>query len=159
MGSNRLENFIFSLMVCIFMVIGMTGYNAFLSAGLNHNYLSTYLSLRFIILLAIAFAIDWFIVSPIVKTIVKKLTKPSDPFLRKVIMISGLMVLFMCSFMSAIGVTLMHTQGNLFVQYAHMFAFNIIVALPLQFLIVGPIARFLFFKVFPIQHNPIKQSA
>jgi hypothetical protein len=58
------------------------------------------------------------------------------------IWISVLMVLGMVTCMSAFGMIVTHNfDGNLALTYLHTWAFNIIMALPLQLLIVGPIAR------------------
>lgn len=59
------------------------------------------------------------------------------------------MVLFMCTVMSLIATVVQGYEGSLLAAYAKVFALNIIVALPLQFVVVGPIARAAFFKLFP----------
>ncbi len=55
------------------------------------------------------------------------------------ITISVLMVLGMVSCMSLFGIIMAHNLG--WAAYGHAWLFNVIVALPLQLLIVGPIAR------------------
>ncbi len=150
MGKNTFENFIFSLMVCFLMVLGMTVYNTYLHANFGHvNLFSTLASTTFVAIFAVAFVIDWFAVAPIVKTVVKKFTNENTPFIKKVIMISSLMVLLMCTSMSLVATLAQGYEGSLLAAYAKTFALNIIVALPLQFVVVGPIARGIFFKVFP----------
>ncbi len=150
MGKNKFENFIFSLIVCFLMVSGMTVYNAYLHANFgNVDLMTTFASTIFVAIFAVAFVIDWFVVAPVVKGIVGRLTNENTPFIKKVILISGLMVLFMCIAMSLIGTLAQGYEGSLFAAYAKTFSLNIIVALPLQFIVVGPIARTLFFKLFP----------
>lgn len=150
MGKNKFENFIFSLMVCFLMVLGMTIYNTYLHAASGRvNIGAALASTTFIVIFAVAFVIDWFAVAPIVKGLVKKLTTEQTPFIKKVILISGLMVLFMCTAMSLIATIAQGYEGSLLLAYAKTFALNIVVALPLQFVVVGPIARAVFFKVFP----------
>lgn len=150
MGKNTFENFIFSLMVCFLMVLGMTVYNTYLHADFGQvNLIAALTSTTFVAIFAVAFVIDWFAVAPIVKTVVKKLTTESTPFIKKVILISSLMVLLMCTAMSLIATVAQGYEGSLIAAYAKTFALNIVVALPLQFVVVGPIARTVFFKVFP----------
>ncbi len=149
MGKNTYENFVFSIMICFLMVLGMTIYNTFLHSSGHVDVIGSLMSLKFVMIFAVAFVIDWFAVAPLVKKLVAKLTNESTPFIRKVLLISGLMVLFMCSAMSLIATLTQGYEGSLLVAYAKVFALNIIIALPLQFLIVGPIARAVFFKLFP----------
>lgn len=149
MGKNKYENFVFSIMICFLMVLGMTLYNAFLHSAGQVDLLSAVASAKFVMIFAIAFVIDWFIVAPLVKKIVTKLTDETTPFIKKVMLISGLMVLFMCAAMSLVATLIQGYEGSLFAAYAKVFALNIIVALPLQFVVVGPIARATFFKLFP----------
>ncbi len=149
MGKNTYENFIFSLMICFLMVLGMTLYNTFLHSSGDVDVIGALASVKFVMIFAVAFVIDWFVVAPVVKKIVAKLTNETTPFIKKVLLISGLMVLFMCTAMSLIATLIQGYEGSLFAAYAKVFALNIIVALPLQFFIVGPIARATFFKLFP----------
>lgn len=149
MGKNKFENFIFSLMVCFLMVLGMTIYNTYLhSAAGQVNIVRALTSVTFVAIFFVAFVIDWYVVAPIVKGLVKKLTTEQTPFIKKVILISGLMVLFMCTAMSLIATIAQGYEGSLLAAYAKTFALNIVVALPLQFVVVGPIARAAFFKLF-----------
>ncbi len=149
MGKNTFENFIFSVMICFLMVLGMTFYHTYLHSAGQVDVLGMLVSIKFLVILLVAFAIDWFLVAPIVKSIVAKLTNESTSFIKKVIMISGLMVLFMCALMSMIATLVQGYQGSLLAAYGKMFVLNIVVALPLQFVVVGPISRAAFFKIFP----------
>ncbi len=149
MGKNKYENFVFSVMICFLMVLGMTLYNALLHAAGDVDLISTLASVKFVAIFLVAFTIDWFVVAPLVKTIVAKLTNEATPFIKKVLLISGLMVLFMCASMSFIATLIQGYEGSLLAAYAKVFALNIVVALPLQFVVVGPIARATFFKLFP----------
>jgi len=150
MGKSTFENFIFSLMVCFLMVLGMTVYNTYLHSDFGQvNIVAVLVSTTSVAIFAVAFVIDWFVVAPIVKTVVKNLTTENTPFIKKVILISSLMVLLMCTLMSLFATIAQGYEGSLFAAYAKTFALNIVVALPLQFVVVGPIARAVFFKVFP----------
>ncbi|CAE6937200.1 hypothetical protein ACOMICROBIO_FLGHMIGD_03823 [Vibrio sp. B1FLJ16] len=149
MGKNKYENFVFSIMICFLMVLGMTIYNTFLHSSGHVDVIGSLASVKFVMIFAVAFVIDWFFVAPLVKKIVAKLTNETTPFIKKVLLISGLMVLFMCTAMSLIATVVQGYEGSLLAAYAKVFALNIIVALPLQFVVVGPIARAAFFKLFP----------
>ncbi len=151
MGKNKFENFVFSIMVCALMVTGMTIYNLVLQSHSGNAIAHHLLSLSFVGIFAVAFVIDWFIAAPIVKSLVKKWTNDQTPFIKKVLMISGLMVLFMCSAMSLVATLFQGFEGDLLPAYLHTFAINIIFALPLQFLLVGPVARLIFLKLFQPQ--------
>lgn len=149
MGKNRYENFIFSLMICFLMVTGMTLYNTSLQSSEGVALINSIISVKFIAILVVAFLIDWFMVAPVVKGVVKKVTTENTAFIKKVILISGLMVLMMCTVMSLLATLFHGYQGSFLSAYADTFLLNIIFALPLQFLLVGPVARITFFKLFP----------
>ncbi|MDB1125982.1 DUF2798 domain-containing protein [Vibrio algarum] len=156
MGKNRFENFIFSLVICFLMVLGMTLYNGFLHTTNKIGVFGSLISLQFLTIFIVAFIIDWFAVAPIVKKLVANITTDKTPFIKKIMLISTLMVLFMCTAMSLVATFVQGYEGSLLNAYAHSFALNLIFALPLQFFVVGPIARSLFFKVFP---QPTLQTA
>ncbi len=149
MGKNKFENFIFSLMVCFSMVLCMTIYNTLLHANADVSILGTLFSFKFISILVIAFILDWFLVAPFVKYMVAQMTNESTPFIKKIILISGLMVLSMCTLMSMIALMFQGYEGSLLAAYGKMFGLNIIFALPLQFVLVGPVVRGIFLKMFP----------
>ncbi len=148
MGKNKFENFIFSLITCIMMVFFMTWYNGILENGANINIMNTIIT--FFPICLIAFIIDWFIVGNIAKRIAGIVLKKDDSIIKKVLIMTFLMVLGMSLAMSFLS-TLAH--GHLGPHF--LFAFrkiwltNFPVALFLNFLIVGPIARNIFFKLFP----------
>jgi hypothetical protein len=60
-----------------------------------------------------------------------------------------LLVLFMCTVMSRLATVFHDYQAPFWPAYANTFYLNLVFALPLQFLIVGPLVRTLFIKVFP----------
>ncbi len=152
MGSNKFQNFIFSALCCFLMVTGMTLYNGVLQLGWQTQVLLHVFSLTFIAILLVAFFIDWFIVAPIVKgVIVARLLSPQAPLWQKIIAISGFMVLFMCIIMSLLATYFQGYQGSFLLSYQHTFAMNILFALPLQFLLAGPLARALFLMIFSLQ--------
>lgn len=149
MGKNKKENFVFTLICCALMVIGMTAYNVILRNGLSSSFLKDVL-IGFGPIFCIALIIDWFFIGKVSKGLVSKLVNENTPKIKKIMLISFFMVSGMCFCMSLI--TLMIHQG-LSREFPSMFIGallkNYIVALPLQFIIVGPIARTVFFKMYP----------
>ncbi|WP_413282727.1 DUF2798 domain-containing protein [Vibrio sp. MA40-2] len=150
MGKNKFENFIFSVMVCYLMVLGMTLYNDAVLSSRQIGVMTTLASLEFVAIFMTAFILDWFLVAPVVKKLVNTFTDESTPFLMKILYISGLMVLLMCAAMSLVATLVQGYDGSLLTAYGKAFAFNFVFALPLQFLLVGPIVRTAFFKMFPV---------
>lgn len=149
MGKNKFENFVFSITVCFMMVTGMTIYNVILFESTTTDVGAAAIATQFLAIFCIAFAIDWFLVAPIVKKVVSRSTNEQTPFIKKIVMISGLMVLFMCAAMSGVATLLHGYQGSFWLSYANTFATNLIFALPLQFVLVGPVVRAVFLIVFP----------
>ena len=68
MGKNKMENFIFTSIVCFFMILGMSSYNSILKNGFNSSIISG-VFVPFIPIFFIALAIDWFLVGPLAKKI------------------------------------------------------------------------------------------
>jgi hypothetical protein len=149
MGKNKKENFIFTVICCILMVLGMTIYNVILRNGLSSS-LVTDILIGFVPIFFIALIVDWFLVGKVAKSIVSRLVAPNSPLIKKILLTSTFMVCGMCFSMTLI--TLIIHQG-LSSQFPSMFIGallkNFIVALPLQLIIVGPIARGIFFKFYP----------
>ncbi|WP_158589047.1 DUF2798 domain-containing protein [Alginatibacterium sediminis] len=126
----------------------MTVYNSVLQVGVAKSLSALELG-TFAMIFIIALTIDWFIVAPLAKAIVKKLSSDKLSFIQMIMMMSVLMVLFMCTAMSFIATLLEGYQGSLATAFAHTFMLNIMVALPLQVLVAGPLARSVFKRMFP----------
>jgi len=149
MGKNKKENFIFTLICCALMVLGMTIYNIILRNGLSNSLLKDVV-LGFLPIFCIALILDWFIVAKIAKSFVAKLVDHDSPLIKKILFTSFFMVCGMCFSLSLI--TLIIHQGissDLPMSFATTLLRNFICALPLQLIIVGPIARAIFFKIYP----------
>ncbi|WP_151737054.1 DUF2798 domain-containing protein [Paenibacillus tengchongensis] len=149
MGRNKKEALIFTSIMCVFMVFGMSVYNVVIFSGLTRSLLGDVLS-TLLPALAVALVCDIFIVGKLAKGAAGKWLKPDAPVIRKVLTISCLMVCGMVLCMSLYG-TLAHygLAGNFISHYLTTAGLNFICALPLQLLIVGPLTRFLFTKLFP----------
>ncbi len=155
MGSNRFENFVFSLLMCAFMVTGMTLYNTVLSNGFTGQVVSSLLSVQFLAVLVVAFLIDWFIVGLIVKTFVHRVLPADVALIKKVLTISALMVLCMCTAMSALATIAHYGFDNYGLHFVRTFGLNLIFALPLNLLVVGPLSRAVFLMMFKPVPAPV----
>lgn len=152
MRNTKFQRFIFTLMMCFGMVLFMTAYNIILNNGLNLGFISNLFkdfSLGFIV----ALFLDVFVINKIAKPLTFKLIKPTEntPQLKIIITISSFMVIGM--------VLLMSMYGSVFVAgftldalkiYPYCIIRNFIIALPLNLLIISPLVRFSFGKVFAI---------
>lgn len=149
MGRNKKESLIFTSMMCVLMVFGMSVYNVMIFSGLTRSLLGDVLA-TLLPALAVALVCDIFIVGRLAKGATGKWLKPDAPVIQKVLTISCLMVCGMVLCMSLYG-TLAHYgfTGNFIGHYLKTAGLNIICALPLQLLVVGPLTRLLFSKLFP----------
>lgn len=157
MGSNKKEALIFTSIMCFFMVVFMSFYNVILSDGISGT-LVTDVAIGLLPALAVALFCDIIIVSRVAKGIAFRIVKPTSPAVQKVLTISFFMVCGMVILMSLYG-TLAHFGfgDNFFRHYFKILGLNFICALPLQLIVVGPLTRFLFTRMFPVQTAP--QSA
>ncbi|MDQ0221594.1 DUF2798 domain-containing protein [Streptococcus moroccensis] len=143
MPRNFKEAMIFTCLMCGMMVFGMSIWNLVVS---NHfswgNVLSGYIP-GFIV----AFALDTILVGPLAKKVAfASLSKIEHHDKRwvKIVAISGCMVLGMVTCMSLYGLIFnIGLAGFSWPIYGQIWLTNFIVALPLNFLIVGPLARFI----------------
>lgn len=150
MGKNKKENFIFTLICCALMVLGMASYNGILRNGFTNNLISDIL-ISYIPIFCIAIIIDWFFIGRIAKSIVSKIVQANDPLIKKVLLTSSFMVIGMCFCMSLITsiITIGVVSTEFPLEFIKALGRNFIFALPLQLIIVGPIARSIFFKMYP----------
>lgn len=120
------------------MVIGMSIYNLWVHNSLN----IIALAIGFIPGFIVAFVLDVFIVGVVAKKLAFKLPINKVNKCQLILTISTLMVIGMVTFMSVFGLLM---NGNIssitFLDYLHAWETNIIMALPLQLIIVGPISR------------------
>lgn len=145
MPSNFKEEAFFTALMAGLMVLGMTMYNVVLHNGLAvSSILDGLLGYPLALLVAVIF--DMVLVGPIVKKIVfgyirRNNLKDVKPLFIG-LAISSMMVLGMVTLMSIFGMIMSPTQGTSIIAiYGHTWLFNLIVALPLQLLLVGPFSR------------------
>ena len=150
MGQTKFQKFIFTLMMCFGMVLGMTIYNMILNEGFNaelfNNLLRDFWPGFFVALL-----LDIFIVGKIAKPIALKIVKPNKDTkqIKIILAISSCMVIGMVLFMSMYGAIVnVGFNSTALKIYPLCIARNFVMALPLNILIVSPLVRLLFGKIF-----------
>ena len=153
MGQTKSQKFIFTLMMCFGMVLGMTVYNMLLNEGFSDqsfNHLLKDFWLGFIV----ALILDVFVVGKLAKPIAFKIVKPNKDTkpIKVILTISSCMVVGMVLCMSMYGAII--AKGftiEALKLYPICIGLNFIVALPLNLLIVSPLVRFLFGRLFPVK--------
>lgn len=140
-------------MMCFFMVLGMTTYNIILNEGFHSNLLNNLLK-DFWLGFIVALLLDIFIVGKLAKPLAFKIVKPTKETkqIKIILAISSCMVVGMVLFMSIFGAIV--SSGftiDALKLYPLCVLRNFIMALPLNLLIVSPIVRFIFNKMFPVK--------
>lgn len=149
MGKNKKEHLIFVLMICTTMVFIMSCYNITLIEGFSVNVFK-HAIMGFIPAFIFALIGDLFIVGKIVKIIASKIIKPGDSMKKVGICMSFFTGCGMVLWMSFFGaVTNVGFGPNLLPAYSMGIVKNFIFSIPLNLLIVSPLIRGLFFKIFP----------
>lgn len=140
MPQNKKEGLIFTLLMCFQMVLGMSIYNLFLHHSLSFSELIKGLLPAFIV----ALILDIVIVGPLAKNIARRLPLNQHKKWQLILSISTLMVIGMVTFMSLFGVFMNNMSlSNLSHDYPIAWRSNILLALPLQLILVGPFSRYL----------------
>ncbi|MBP1039732.1 DUF2798 domain-containing protein [Vagococcus sp. BWB3-3] len=141
MPTNKKEGIFFTLVMCSMMVLGMTIYNIALVEGVTLGLVKS-VTLGFFPGFLVALIVDVVFVAPVAKKLAFKLPINQAHPLQVVLAVSGCMVCGMVIFMSVFGlVTEGHFSGNILLNYLIVVRNNFLMALPLQWLIVGPVAR------------------
>lgn len=154
MPQNKKESLIYTVLMCFTMVLWMTYYNVILHTG--HFNLETLKEgwLGFPIAYIYAMFFDWFIVAKPAKMVAFRFfVKPDSTPIKKIIAVSTCMVVPMVIIMSLFGgldTCAKSGEWNLLaIIWLTNIPKNIIMALPFQLLIAGPLVRKVFRKAFP----------
>jgi len=154
MPQNKRESLIYTVMMCFLMVFWMSMYNVTLHMG--HFGLDVIKEgwLGFPIAYLYAMLFDWFVVSGLAKKFAFRfLVKPDSSVAKKTIAVSCCMVVPMVIVMSLYGgLEACVKSGNwsaLLIIWLTNIPKNIIMALPFQLLVAGPVVRKVFRTVFP----------
>jgi len=148
LATNKKEGLQFGLMMCFGMVLLMTLYNFYLNGMFGNITFIAGLS-DFVIGFIIALMLDLFIVGPNAKKIAFKLIGHTNNKIYTILAISTCMVLGMAFFMSMYGMAISYFHNgfdstSIISSYFSVFGKNLLLALPLQILVMGPLVRFLF---------------
>ena len=150
MGETKFQKFIFTLMMCFGMVLGMTIYNMLLNEGFHPQFFNNLLK-DFWLGFFVALLLDIFIIGKIAKPIAFKILKPTKTTkeIKVILTISTCMVVGMVLLMSMYGaIVAVGFNSTALKIYPLCIARNFIVALPLNLLIVSPLVRMSFNKLF-----------
>ena len=140
MPRNLKEELFFSTLVCVLMVSGMSIYNL----ALHHDLSWQNFAIGIVPGVIVAFLLDLFVIGVAAKKIAFKLpfATPEKP-ITMILSISTLMIIGMVTCMSMFGLLM---EGGISevsaAAYGQAWVYNVIMALPLQLLVVGPIGRF-----------------
>lgn len=138
MPTNRKEEVVFTTMMCTLMVSGMSLYNLWLHDKL---FFSEFIR-GFIPSFMVAFILDIFIVGAGAKKIAFKLPINKSNKIQLTLTLSTLMVVGMVTCMSLFGLIRERGISSTFISdYLNAWEMNILMALPLQLLLVGPFSR------------------
>ncbi len=147
MPSNKKEGIIFGLFMCFGMVLIMSVYNTALHGFSSYTVGGAVI--QFVITFIVAFIAESF-VEPIARKFALSLPYDKSKEINFILAISFCMVPMMVLIMSVYGLILTSVitgiEGSIFIAYLKTVGLNIIVALPSQLLIVGPISRGLLSK-------------
>ncbi|WP_341779200.1 DUF2798 domain-containing protein [Levilactobacillus sp. HBUAS70063] len=160
MPRNFKEELLFTAVMAGLMVLVMAGYNIALTDGFSQHFVREVLT-GYPLALLVAAICDLGIIGPSVKAIFFKFIL--NDYMKKkqiriALTISCMMVVGMVTLMSLFGmIVTQNFGGNFLLTYLHTWIFNLFMALPLQLIVVGPVARailgFVQKKTTPVTEN------
>lgn len=154
MPKTKFQDFIYTIIMVIVMVYAMVCYNIALSMGGMKNIIFKLALGELPIMGVIAFILEFFFVGAITKKIAFKIVNPKriEP-LFIVIIISSLIVCFMCPLMSFFATLLFNFNGveNIISTWLMITVRNFPMAFCFQIFYAGPFVRFIFKKLFAKQ--------
>lgn len=149
MPQTKPQSVFFTAVTAWIMVYVMTLYNTVLATGRFTN-LSFLTALRSMwVEYVIIFLCAYFISSPIAKRLAFRVVKPGDRPMAIILTIQVFTVICQVALASVLGVY--HGHGftvNFIPNYLAVYCQNFVMALPVQLIVAGPLARFIFRKVF-----------
>lgn len=152
MPKNQFQGIVYSLIIGFGMAYFMSLYNLTLASttGFSIDLLGEAFTILFPWVMIIVLLLSNWIMSPLAKKITLKFVNPKeDPQIRFTVVMGVSMVLLMCSSMTLINLFLHGQLGqDWLLTYLVTLGQNLIVALPLQLLVVGPASRWIFNQIF-----------
>lgn len=150
MPKTKFQDFVYTIIMVIFMVYTMVCYNI----SVNMNGLSNQvfvLALKELPIMGIiAFLLEFFIVGNIAKKLSFKIVNENDNPIFIILTISTIIVCLMCPIMSFIGSVLFNFNGisNVISKWLQICVLNFPMALCSQIFYIGPLVRLIFKKIF-----------
>lgn len=150
MPKNRLQNFIFTLLMAFVMVYGMVCYNIALNTGSMSNVVFAMALHEMVIMWPVAVILEMFVVERLAQKLAFRLVIPGkDRPIVIIAAISGMIVCLMCPIMSFIATILFKSPGvEIVAVWLQTTVLNFPMALCLQLLIAGPLVRRIFGLLF-----------
>ena len=142
MPKTKLENVVFTLVMAFVMVYGMICYNISLNIGGCTNQVFLMAFHELIIMWPIAVLLELFVVGRIAPILAFSFMKPTDRPQFITYAFSFCICSLMCPIMSLIATCLFKDPS--LETYAQTWALNLPAAFLLQFVVAGPLVRFLF---------------
>lgn len=149
MPKTKTETLFFTAVTAWMMVYCMTLYNTVLGTGefTNSSFLHalTGMWIEYVII----FLCAYFISGHAAKALAFRVIKPGDRPIFIIFTIQIFTVILQVTFASIMAVFKMHGFTGLFIpQFLSAYCRNFVMALPLQLILVGPLARFVFRSIF-----------
>ncbi|MGQ8873763.1 hypothetical protein [Paenibacillus sp. TSA_86.1] len=149
---SKKEQVMFGLMMCTGMVVVMMTFNLW-HAGMLSQMSVMQMLIQFVICFVIAFLVESFIVGPVARKIAFSIPFARASKIKGVVTMSFLMVIGMVLVMSLYGMITAYLAGRLdgvsvSSTYLHTIARNFSLPLPYQLIVLGPLVRYVFGKLF-----------
>lgn len=146
MPKNKFENVVFTAVMAFVMVYGMICYNISIDRGACTNDVFLIAFHELVFMWPIAIFLELFVVGRIAPKLAFSFMRPTDRPELITFAVSFCICALMCPLMSLIA-TLLFKEPSVG-TYAETWAMNLPAAYAMQFLIAGPLVRFLFRSVF-----------
>lgn len=149
MPKTKFETLVFTFITAWVMVYFMTLYNIVLASGEFTNWTFWYALKGMWIEFVVIFLCALFISSPLAKIFAFRIVKPTDRPIAIIFAIQTFTVIFQVALASILGTYKAAGFNVIFIpNYLSCYCHNFIMAFPLQLIIAGPFARFLFRLIF-----------
>ncbi|MDR1984687.1 MAG: DUF2798 domain-containing protein [Prevotellaceae bacterium] len=147
MPRNRKEKMIFALLMSTLMVLGMSIYNILLHTSINNITFSRLLA-EMLPSLVVVLILSELFVNKTVRKFAFKLPINKEKKTQVIIAVSGCTIIQMVLLMSLFGtITYNGLSSDFLWIYAAAVLSNVLMAVPLQFLIARPVSRYILSKI------------
>ena len=147
MPQNKLQEFVFTTIMAMFMVYGMICYNVALSTGGFTNQTFGMALHEMPIMWPIAIVLELFVVGKLAPMLAFKIVRPTDRPQVITFMISFYICIMMCPIMSLVAIILFKDQHT-FGTWIQTWGMNFPMAICYQMFYCGPLVRLIFRAIF-----------